>query len=83
MSTLATDDLTELVQGMGQASPGPLFLIDESGVSHPLNGLAERLGVSTNCGQCLFVANECLQSALDGMPAANTVTATFTLAAAV
>jgi serine phosphatase RsbU (regulator of sigma subunit) len=44
MSTSAIDDLAELVQGMGQASPGPLFLIDELGNSHPLNGLAEQLG---------------------------------------
>ncbi len=44
MTMLATDDLTELVQGMGQASPGPLFLIDDAGLTHPLNAMAERLG---------------------------------------
>lgn len=55
MSMLAADDLAEIVQGMGQASPGPLFLIDEAGRSHPLNALAERLA-EERCGEQAFVS---------------------------
>ena len=55
MSTLATDDLAEIVNGMGQASPGPMFLIDECGASHPLNSLAEALDEAT-CGEQAFVS---------------------------
>jgi serine phosphatase RsbU (regulator of sigma subunit) len=41
---LAQDELPEVLRGLGSASPGPLFLVDQIGRSHPLNEMAGRLG---------------------------------------
>lgn len=40
---LATDELPELLRGIGVASPGPLFLVDSDGGTRPLNGHAHAL----------------------------------------
>lgn len=65
LEDLVRGELTELLGGIGNASPGPLFLVDHVGRSHALNDAARLLG-ETDAASEAFVSPVQLGAARNG-----------------